>query len=167
MVPMLGFRHSDLGEGFINAYLSKIDDNYVIYFVFYSISEGLDATIKHNPYFLDSFSTDKLDYYVFDIPSEYENDFNLILEGKYSKIDNDLKTIILKNTLTPSYYRHKPTRQTTKIYGILYKTDVFRHYLEKKLNADIDPDNELWEMFDIDEETIDIDELENAFELEK
>jgi hypothetical protein len=51
---------------------------------------------------IPTFSTD-YDYgderqvmYVFDVPIEHKNDFNLFLEGKYSEFSEDLKQKILK-----------------------------------------------------------------------
>ena len=80
----------------------------------------------------------------FAIPGVYEDDIFLILDGKYSKVSSLLKSRIRKF--------HDLVIESP-LCSILYKYPERRRYLEDKLGVELGNDSELFEMFNLKENT--------------
>lgn len=68
----------------------------------------------------------KVVYVSYVIMSEYIDDYKLIMNGKYSKISEEAKQLILRRTDLMTDYEH--------VESVMYKTKSLRKYLENKLN---------------------------------
>lgn len=87
---------------------------------------------------------------VFKIPDNYINDYKLLLEGKYSKISDEAKTIIIKH----AFYSGKIRTTITKI---LTKHPSLKLSWEKRLsvNTRVDlKDQEVWGIIEMEKETL-------------
>lgn len=90
--------------------------------------------------------------YIFNIPNKYINDYNLILNSKYSEISIDAKKIIL-NFWSKIYGNNG----VNAVRQVLYKDPLLKQELEKKLNVKIHEDSELGQYFDLEKEIINIE----------
>lgn len=86
-----------------------------------------------------------------DIKTTYEHFIN----GKYSKISEDDKSIILDFV-----YNHFDKKVFKKTSEILYKKDELRKELEKNLNMSLPEGIELSSKIEIDTETFNLDDLQ-------
>lgn len=98
-----------------------------------------EAQLKSNPHFIESVDVDKAHVlYEFSVPSEYEEDKNLILEGKYSEVSEGAKTRII------SFHK---SGKGKPLYQILHKSEIRRKEMEKELGDSIPKENELFDKF--------------------
>ena len=115
-----------LKEGFENCYI--YDDNKLI--VVYKITKDnsdLDEKLKDHELFeksIDIQDGNKVGY-IFNLPDKYQDDKNLILEGKYTEISTDLKETIL------DFWGLSESQNY--IQGILYGTKLGKEYYDKEL----------------------------------
>jgi hypothetical protein len=158
ILPLLSIDRSILTKDLINCYLYDLDNEDLIALVF---EEGFDLeTIEKFeiiPYYLTSFIKDSYTIYLYEIPKEFVDDVELLKIGKYSRISNEAKYKILKAGTSEKIFKNPDKMKATRLYGILFRTKTLREYWEEKLDAEIDKDNELWELPVIDQEYIKID----------
>jgi hypothetical protein len=77
--------------------------------------------------------------FIFAFPEEFEKDYSLFKDGKYSQLSNKAKSIIIE--FTRNTYQYEPI--LTDLVDILYKRDNRRYKLEKDLQISISGDSEL------------------------
>lgn len=106
-------------------------------------NELLDAFEKFRS-FKYSRETNTQIFVWFSLPDVYREDFDFILDGKYSKISDLLKDRI------KSFHNF---RRTSSIFGILHKAPKRKRYLEKRIGMKIPEEVELFEEFNIDKNT--------------
>ena len=92
-------------------------------------------TYDPSPYFV---------MFVFDVPSNYIEQFNLFVNGKYSKFSPEYKSKIME---FHSFNIHGEMAQ------ILFQDEKRRLRLQEELDAEIEPGSELLSIIDIEEET--------------
>ena len=90
---------------------------------------------KHEQY-VDHFSVDDYhDMYVFKIPAEYEEIFELYLAGKWSQFPDEYRKMV---------YQWAPNKQREKIWRWRFeKDDVLRLKMMEQINIEISKDAEL------------------------
>lgn len=106
--------------------------------------EIFESILMEMPEF--EFSMDLDDYqvgYVMSIPPEYKQDFELILNSKYSHLSENFKDHLLQ------FYGAVANKSST-LYQILYRSPERRRFLEEEYDlpiGSIDPDTELYKAF--------------------
>jgi len=108
-----------------------------------------EKTLKELDCFIESSDpTNRTVLYVFSVPEKHKHDYQMFLEGKYSKFDPDYKTRILRF--------HNSGKDST-LGHILYRTKGRKKQLERalELNFELDEKAELYSILDIKEETYD------------
>lgn len=90
---------------------------------------------------------------VYDFPESYKNDYKLIIEGKYSQVSEKYKKLF------PETYKEGGLVHNTLTFHVFNKTKKLREEKEKAL--ELEPGflegQELWELFNIEKETLKID----------
>ena len=84
--------------------------------------------------------------YIFDPPSKHLEDYNKIIEGKYSQIDDTYKLKILD---------YNNLEIDSAMGNILFKSTQRRLKMEKELGVDLSEDAELFSILDMNLETFD------------
>ena len=92
-------------------------------------------TYDPSPYFV---------MFVFDVPTNHVQQFNLFVEGKYSKFSPEFKSKIME---FHGFNIHGEMAQ------ILFQDEKRRLRLQEELGAEIEPGSELLSIIDIEEET--------------
>ena len=103
------------------------------------------STLSGHETFIDSYEFNNLLIMVFEIPFQFIDDLQKIIDGQYSKLSSAAKQLILKNHFFDS--------QSSVIPMIFNKSKALKTAWEDKLGADIG-NNEVWVILDIDEETL-------------
>lgn len=99
---------------------------------------------KHKSYVSDVETNNKTYLYTFDI-SKYRHDVELFIQGKYSKMSQDLKDLLCRNSgVRPE--------MLSDIYKILYRTEDRKKYIEDLVGEKLMDDEEVCSSPDIDSE---------------
>lgn len=166
MVPTLKIDREGLSEnGFINGYLSDsrrdVQHRNAVYLLFKpdnldKFREFLDNEYERTTYILDDYDyEDGYVVVVYQLNPMWREDFMLVREGMYSRTSKEFqkdfpKVIkIMKNGL----HRDEISLQ----YRIFNKTFDLKDYWETKLDINFTDDMEVWNGFDINKETLDLD----------
>jgi hypothetical protein len=136
LLPMLGknFKFFSVNKRLMNVYLSEDKNFLFLKYRFINSSEFIkfDSDLQKHPLYRGDSHPDKTFIaYRFRIPVKYSKDINLILEGKYSKVSDDLKKSVLK------FY---DTDKSSHLGGVLYKTKERRSFLENLVGCNV-PDS--------------------------
>lgn len=154
ILPLLGSMKQWYGPWFINAYLGDYSikhsyPNSISVLMKYSgknnYAEKEEAMMGHEN-FIDSYDLIQGNFvmYIFRIPEEFLPDYNLIMKGKYSKISDAAKKLLLlgRGTKSPMPY-------------ILSRHEKMIEYWETELDVKLDKDQEVWSIIDINDEFFD------------
>jgi len=170
IVPTLQFQKDCLKDnGFINGYikdeLNELEYENVIYLLFKP--SNLD---KFREFLADEYEKtknliDEYDYeggyvvIVYKLDEEYEKDFKLIQQGKYSKTSKSFQKLFPQNVIikTPTGYKEEKSLQ----YRIFNKTKDLIQFWEDKLCIDFDDDFEVWDGWEETLETLNINKIKN------
>lgn len=145
----------------INAYIST--DRRSVYFHYY-YNQDVDELFMKNVQLHDTINFPNRSEIVYNmkIPRKLEDQFNLLIEGKYSKLSDLFKSSVLSfnNNNITSYCKDgrpmeyldnlaKPSRSflVHRLNDILRKSEDFNKYLSKSLNVNIPIDSELQSIF--------------------
>lgn len=97
---------------------------------------------------------------VYKFPSEFIEEYNLFLQGKYSKFGEAYiglfpkKVSIIKNGKSIG-------SEFSLSYHIFTRSSIIKKYWEKKIGEEIPDDMELWSAPDIEKETLDINQFKD------
>tara|TARA_R110001606_G_scaffold365323_2_gene520132 strand:+ start:3356 stop:3952 length:597 start_codon:yes stop_codon:yes gene_type:complete len=151
--PLTGYSKSDLDPYLVNAYLGDIslldwDKNSPNVFVLLKFSKhihfyNLEKELEKDKYFNTSYSLFRGRYImlVFTIKEQFIRDIKKFMFGKYSKFSKSAKTLIMKNRSA-----------TSPMKSILSKDKSLRDYWEKRLNAELPLESEVWPIVEYDKE---------------
>lgn len=145
-------------NGFINAYLDDIshpthyeDSIYILFkphnldvFNYFLTQEKSRITI------IDDYDYEEYVVLVYKLPPEFIGDYQLFLEGKYSKFSEKLKNLFLKNS-----NKNDPSIQVR----IITKDSGLKEYWEEQLNITLSGEDEMWQKPDLSKEVLDIEEV--------
>lgn len=139
LLPCLGGTRLSFGWDYlVNAYVSKEEQPklHLIYrFIGSENYNTLEKFLINNKYFLKVNEKDKyLTTYIFNLPDEHLEDYHLFLNGKYSKLSEQLKQKIM--------CFHKLDKKSN-IYRTLYKSKELKKELEMELGIKLDEESEL------------------------
>jgi hypothetical protein len=109
-----------------------------------------DEMIKSSAWYRENYSfNEDMKLYVFECPDQWKSDYDLFVEGQYSKMSKDAKKTILSYTTLE--YKYQPL--IDDMAGILYKRRDRKEKLEKILAMTIPDDLELASKIDPEQET--------------
>ena len=168
IVPTLKINRDDLkGNGYINGYMSDVrrDVQYkgAVYLLFKpdnldKFREFLDKEAERTKLLLDDYDyEDGFVVVVYKLETKWKADFLLIKEGKYSKTSKEFQALfpkvikIMKNNL----HRDEISLQ----HRIFRKADDLRQYWEDKIDVNFDDEMEVWDGFEIGNETLNLDNI--------
>jgi len=175
LLPVLGLTKEHSRKfGLINAYIKVKEheprDKYSIYLIYKvppdrqeDFKDYIDYNLADNPNFnweIESSFTnnDDIKGLLFTIPEKFKKDYDLFLEGKYSKLSKEFKAMFPDTKNIYDENGNKEGREYTIYHHIFNKTEWLRDFMERKYGAEnIEPDMELWDKPDIEKETFYID----------
>lgn len=95
LLPTIGLSEHSFGESnFINTYLHKEDSTYFLVVQIFS-AKKLPVEVFAGTIIL---SDDTKSYAMFKVPEMWNTDIDLFMEGKYSKLSQELKELIVRNS---------------------------------------------------------------------
>lgn len=165
LLPMIGGNNLTILDfpNVVNCYLKDKNKHYEdsIFVLFKWSSDpnftAFEGLLQNHEFFSESYDVAK--YYVmfvFGIP-DWKN-YNLFIDGKYSKFDDSYKQQILK-FLTPIVNNKQEGVDSTVIREILYKDDKRRKKMEEELDVKIPLDVDLAEAPTSLDEIFDVDKF--------
>jgi|21_taG_2_1085346.scaffolds.fasta_scaffold00071_17 hypothetical protein len=120
---------------FLNAYLknetiSKYKEENYIYIVVRGYRDTdfdkFYTTVQAFPNFIDDYDIKECTVFIFSVPTDFQKDFNLIINGKYSEISAESKKLILAN--------HYFSGKSYTLPLILNKAIVLKESWEERLS---------------------------------
>jgi hypothetical protein len=168
MVPTLKIDRDGMkNNGFLNAYSSdsKKEDNYenACYLLFkpknlHKFKDFLDSEYDRTTQLIEDYDyEDGYIVVVYLLNREYVSDFNLIKQGKYSKTSSNFKKLFPK---VKRIQQGLLSQEVDSIqHRIFEKREDIRKFWEERINADIDPEMEVWGTWVPERETLDIDKI--------
>jgi len=174
MVPPLKIGKERLEENnFINAYIKDIKrevqyDNSV-YLLFRPKNLKLFNFFLEEEYERTSYLIDDYDYdggfvvLVYALEPYFDKDWEYVMKGKYSWTSKEFQELFPKVKKIKVNGKHRD--EVSLQYKIFKKSEDLKEYWEKKLKFDFTPDMEYWSGFDIEKETLNIDEIKIKLEI--
>lgn len=168
IVPTLSIgREKLMDNGFINGYMKdgRKDVQYSnsVYLLFkpkdlYKFKNFLDSEYERTKSIIDDYDyEDGFVVVVYVLNQRLEKDFELIKQGKYSKTSPKFQEIFPKivKLRRGGLYRDEVSLQ----YRIFNKTEDLRQFWEDKLDVEFDDSMEVWEGFQEETETLNLDKI--------
>ena len=137
-------------------YCNNQPDYYYFYIAFQTeeLSTGImlniDSHLIKSILYKETIVDDNITLYKFLFPKEHMNDYKLLLEGKFSKIQTNSKQkiiLFLQRNFPREYQTSKLVKYT------LFKSKILKETLEKSLNLILSKNAELGSKFNLKEET--------------
>ena len=144
--------YSDFYGMFENAYLAhetnKTDND--VFYILVS-KKNLYEKVRDILILSDTFESledinDGFALYTFRVPEEFKFDFSLIKKGRYSRVSNKYKELLLERTNT---IFNGVMDKESKLYKVLYRDPRYRESIEEDLEIHLSPDAELFEVPDL------------------
>lgn len=168
MVPTLKIgKDALLSNGFINGYIKDVrkDVQYedCIYLLFKPkdltlFAAFLDAEYERTKALIDDYDyEDGYVVVVYQLDEKYENDFELIKQGKYSQTSKDFQALFPKivKVKVNGFYKDEISLQ----YRVFNHTEDLVQFWENKLGVTLEDDQELWHYFDEENEVLNLDKI--------
>ena len=168
MVPTLGINKELLKDnGFINGYCRdgnrEIQYEGSIYLLFKPKSLDkfrafLDGEYERTKDVIDDYDyEDGFVVVVYELNKKFKKDFNLVREGLYSKTSSEFQAKFSKiiKIKSDGSYRDEISLQ----YRVFNKTEDLKTYWEEKLGIEFEDDWEVWDGFELDKETLNLDKI--------
>src|SRR5690606_7568349 len=148
ILPLIGLK---MYNTIINTYIGDLDHTYngeEDVNLIYVLSNSDNPILEANVNFINKYSKEEGFMYVYKIPKEFNNDYVMFLEGKYSKFSKRCKEILCNHSCRNSI--RKP--HETKMYSILYRTNKRRKELEEIIGEELPADAEYASILDLNSE---------------
>jgi len=168
MIPTLGINKELLKDnGFINGYCRdgnrEIQYEGSIYLLFKpknldKFRAFLDGEYERTKDVIDDYDyEDGFVVVVYELNKKFKKDFNLVREGLYSKTSSDFQAKFPKvvKIMRDGLNRDEISLQ----YRVFNKTEDLKTYWEEKLGVDFDDEWEVWDGFELDKETLNLDKI--------
>lgn len=171
ILPMVGINHKNVPSNFINAYIGKTYNVFVVFdktedydIIFYNFFEH----IKKNPCYKGHIEEEDEMVIELAIHENYYNDFSLFIQGKYSEFSDVYKKIIVSyfgnKTIKDSY--HVTEYNTIHPQEFKKKQIAERLYEPKDLKEGLANIKEVLEIPNLEQETFktiqELEQLNNA-----
>jgi len=145
----LGLPNRFYGTLFQDCYIS-IEPEKLIHIVLKNIEDNTNndvfTTLKNNNNFLHSKTLEYNTVFTFKIPIDKENDFDNFVIGRYSKLSNSAKELIIMS--------HEGMKNIKNLAVILYPEKRHRDALSQKLDFQIKDDAEIYDKPDLTKELL-------------
>jgi len=169
LMPTLGIAREDMiGNNFINAYVKDEghDADYTdcVYLLFkpkdlYRFRNFIDREYERTGSLIDDYDYEQgYVVVVYKLNSDFNIDFNLVREGKYSKTSPQFQALfsrVVHITLSNGLRRDELSLQ----YRIFNKTKDLTQFWENEFNVNFDEEQEVWEGFCEETETLTPDKI--------
>lgn len=159
LLPGIGLQRQDiLQHGFIAAYIDDINHAikykhsiYLLYKPTSTFKEFLENEYRRTKLLIEEYDYPKgYVIVVYRFPEEFIPDYELFLEGKYSKFSEHYKNAFPKTIWIENEYGLKSEKFTFH-HLVFMKHLIIREYWYDKLGIDIPKDGEYWTKPDIEE----------------
>ena len=171
-VPTLGIDRAHLKEnGFINGYVSDLNKDVqyenCIYLLFHPRNLDKFKEFLDNEYERTKSIVDDYDYeegfvvVVYELDKQYDRDFALIKQSKYSKTSKHFQTLFPK--IIKLKVGNLQNDQISLQYRIFNKTEDLKQYWEDKLDVEFDDDVEYWQGWIEENEMLNSDKLKEQY----
>lgn len=160
LLPGIGHHRQELLQyGFISAYLDDIEhevhhedciytlfkpDNMILF------QEFLKVEYRSSPVVEDYDYEGGYIVVVYKFPDKFMTEYNLCLEGKYSKFSSEYKKLF------PDKIKTEKGMTNSLQHRIFNRTEDIKKYWEKKIGEKLPADMELWSSPDMSKEVLDI-----------
>jgi len=150
VLPMCEINYRSFPSNFINAYLN---DNYQILVIFEKHSENRTFEtfadyIKSNKNYKGSFEEEDEVILIFDIPNRNKENYDLFIDGKFSKFTKEFKSLLC------NYYGTQSEKNTYKVteYNTIYPEKFKRQQIADRLGVSISDIEEVMDKPDLNKE---------------
>lgn len=157
--------------GFINAYIRDINQTHdyenCVYFLFKPSDMDLFMDFLNKQRNVNTV-VDDYDYeggyvvIVYQLNPLYKSDYELVKKGLYSKTSKNFQNLFPKVIKIIRNGKHKD--EISLQYRVFNRTQDLIDFWEEKLGVRFSSDQELWEGFDLEKETLNIDKIKNDVE---
>ena len=172
LIRPLGLTYADLEKhGFINAYIKDVNQDHHYENCIYLLFKPSDMDIFMDFLEKEREVRDLVDDYdyeggyvvvVYSLPSKFYKDYNLIKQGLYSRTSKEFQEIFPKVIKIIKNGKHRD--EISLQYRIFNRTQDLINFWEEKLNIVFQPDQEVWEGFHTERETLDFNKMKNYVE---
>jgi hypothetical protein len=168
IVPTLKINRDDMFDNnCINGYIKDLrrDVQYenAVYLLFKPENIDRFREFLENEYIRTKNLIDDYDYengfvvLVYTLDKKWKKDFALIREGLYSQTSQEFQELFPKVLKIMKRGLHKD--ELSMQFRIFKKDDYLREYWEEKIGCSLPEDAEVWPVFQLEEETLDLDKI--------
>ena len=168
MIPTLGINREKMKDnGFLNAYSRDgsrdIQYENSIYLLFkpkdfQKFREFLDGEYERTQSLIDDYDyEDGYIVVVYELNSKFKKDFALIREGLYSKTSKEFQALFPKVIKVKIGGLHRD--EISLQYRVFNKTEDLKKYWEDKFGMEFEEEWEVWEGFNFENETLNLDKI--------
>lgn len=154
--------------GFINAYSfdkrKEVQYENAVYLLFKPpditlFQDFIDSEYERTDAIIDDYNyEDGYVVLVYKLDKKYDKDFQLIRQGKYSKLSEEFKEMYPKKVDVP--IGNKKTKKETSLQWLIFEKDEsLKQLWEDKLGYRFSNNMELWSIWEDEKETMDLDKL--------
>ena len=169
IVPTLKIDREHLfNNKFINGFIADVDkDDYfeedVVFLLFKpsnmeEFNNFLSSEYENNQLLIDDYDYES-NYIVlvYQLDPELKDDFELIKQGKYSKVSSKFRNIFPKKLIN---FKDPEKKKTISIQHLVFnKNKILLDFWEQEFNTDLGDDAELWPEFNLKKEILDIEKI--------
>lgn len=164
--PLKIVKDALVDNNFINAYITDANSDLhytdVVYLLFSPknlnrFREFLDGEYERKAVIDDYNYKDDFVVVVYKTDVEYNDDFSLIKQGKYSKTSAKFQSLFPKIIKIKQNRLHRD--ELSLQYRIFNKTQDLITYWEEKFDVHFSQEQEIWHGFSLEEETLNFDKL--------
>ena len=172
MVKPLGLTIEQVERhGFINAYINDVNQDYQYQDCVYLLFKPSDMDTFANFLELEKMRANVVDDYdyeggyvvvVYKSDPNHKADLDLVKQGLYSKTSKQFQNLFPKVIKLMKNGKHRD--EISLQYRIFNRTQDLINFWEEKLNVRFSSDQEVWEGFHIERETLNIENIKNNVE---
>jgi len=153
--PLLTIRHEKLKDlNYLNTYLfngmEESDYGYDVIYLLFDVDDlKLDLFLQEEEdkgsIILEKYCYGNFRLISFLLPVHFKEDYQKIIEGKYSKVSHEFKKLFPKFAVGKT--------SISLQYMVFNKDKYLKEYWEKEFNTVFTPEMEYWKLYDINKET--------------
>lgn len=174
MIPTLNIPKDKLKQsGFINGYIDDVDkedkNHNCVYLLFLPKDLPKFQNFLEEEYERTLDVIEDYDYpkgyvvVIYKLNHKYQSNFELIKLGKYSETSKEFQNLFPIHIDIVNEYNQLITHESLQ-YKIFNKTQDLKEYWEKLLNSNLKNEFEIYEGFNLERETLNIDNIKNKNE---
>lgn len=165
LLSPLGINYNEFdSKGFVEAYIKDLDkEDYDKFYVLllFKLEDNQSEIFKQlseNKNFVEDYDYDGYVVFVYVFPEDFQQDYEYITKGQYSKVSEEFKKTFPERVL------HIPAKgkgyyANSFPYKVINRFDYLIKDLSRFFGSDITSDMEYWKAFDINKETLNISKI--------